>query len=66
MVTHKFRSTLGKTKLMKHDEKVLTLFYGDQNSVAVLHLLEQGVSENTHKKIRFKPTILYIDGNNHI
>lgn len=48
---------------MKHEEKVLIVFYGDQNSVAILHLLEQGILESAHKRIRFKPVILYIDGN---
>lgn len=62
MVSHKFRSTLGKTKLMKNDEKVLCVFHGNQASIALSYLLKQGTDEKTHKRLRFRTLFLFIDG----
>lgn len=62
MVSHKCRSTLGKTKLMKNDEKVLCVFHGDQASIALSSLLKRGTDEKTHKRIRFRTVFLFIDG----
>lgn len=61
MVTHKFRSTIGKNKLLV-DDKVLGLCTGNQSSIALLHLLRRGVDESSGKKIRFHPAVLFIDG----
>lgn len=61
-VTHKFRSTLGKSKLIKQDDRVLIVFYGDQRSIALLHLINEGMRETTHKRLRFLPIILFVDG----
>ncbi|XP_065205039.1 cytoplasmic tRNA 2-thiolation protein 2-A [Planococcus citri] len=61
LVSHKFRSTLGKTKLIKHQDRILVVSYGDSNSTALLHLLEKGMSENNHKRIKFHPMVLFID-----
>ncbi|XKL59694.1 hypothetical protein PGB90_000710 [Kerria lacca] len=61
IITHKFRATLGKTKLIKPDDKVLIAFTGNQSSITLLHLLKLGVNEQIHKRFKFHPVILFID-----
>ncbi|XP_077982237.1 cytoplasmic tRNA 2-thiolation protein 2-A-like [Glandiceps talaboti] len=58
---HKFRSTIGKSKLVKNGEKVLLAFSGGQSSSAMLKLVQEGLNEETHKKLRFHPGVVYID-----
>lgn len=60
-VTHKFRATIGKTKLVRDGELVLVAFSGGPSSSALLHLIQEGLSQRAHKKLRFKPGIVYID-----
>ncbi len=62
MVTHKFRSTVGKTKLLSAEDRVLNIFLGNPSSAALLHLLQRGTDEETHKKLRFRPINLFVDG----
>ncbi|VVC38827.1 Hypothetical protein CINCED_3A025639 [Cinara cedri] len=61
MVTHKFRATLGKSKLVNRGERVLVCVSGSQCSVALLHLVWTGLQQSTFKKLTFDPVILYID-----
>lgn len=60
-VTHKFRAAIGKTKLVRDGEMVLVAFSGGYSSSALLHLVQQGLSQSTHKKLRFKPGVIFID-----
>ncbi|XP_054279048.1 cytoplasmic tRNA 2-thiolation protein 2-B [Macrosteles quadrilineatus] len=60
-VKHKFRACLGKSKKMKPGDKVLVAFSGSSNSVAMLHLIQSGLQETSHKRLMFHPTIVYID-----
>ncbi|XP_026283226.1 cytoplasmic tRNA 2-thiolation protein 2 isoform X1 [Frankliniella occidentalis] len=60
-VNHKFRSTLGKSKMMKPSDVVLAAFSGSGKSNAMLHLLHAGLSEQSHKRFLFKVQVLYID-----
>ena len=39
--THKFRSTFGKSRLIRDGQKVLVAFSGGQASVAMLHLITE-------------------------
>jgi len=61
-VTHKFRACLGKSKMMRTGEKVLVGYSGGQASSAMLKLTEEGLAETSHKKLRFCPSVIYIDG----
>lgn len=63
MVTHKFRATLGKSKLVSKGERVLICISGSQCSVSLLHLVWTGLQQTTYKRLTFDPVILYIDGN---
>uniref|UniRef100_L7M1D3 Cytoplasmic tRNA 2-thiolation protein 2 n=1 Tax=Rhipicephalus pulchellus TaxID=72859 RepID=L7M1D3_RHIPC len=58
--THKFRATLGKSKLLKPGNKVLVAFSGGPSSAAMLRLLRDGFSEDTHKKLLFEPSLVYV------
>ncbi|XP_074646056.1 cytoplasmic tRNA 2-thiolation protein 2-A-like [Tubulanus polymorphus] len=58
---HKFRSTFGRTHIVKHKEKVLLAYSGGHGSTALLHMVIDGLSERCHKKIGFIPGIVYIN-----
>lgn len=60
--THKFRSTIGKSKQIHPGDRVLVGLSGGTSSTALLHLIHEGLQENSHKKLRFNPAFLYIDG----
>jgi len=60
-VTHKFRSTLGKSKLVQANDKVLTVVTGDHGSTALLHLVRDALSLGAHKRLRFNPAVLFVD-----
>lgn len=63
MVTHKFRATLGKSKLVSRGERVLICVSGSQCSMALLHLVWTGLQQTTYKRLILDPVILYINGN---
>ena len=48
-VTHKFRSTLGKNRVMRHGDKVLVDFDARQNAVAMLKLINSSLDEKNVK-----------------
>ncbi|RUS92174.1 hypothetical protein EGW08_000027 [Elysia chlorotica] len=60
-VVHKFRSAIGKSKLIRDGETVLVAFSGGGNSSALLHLIQDGLSLRAHKRLRFTPTLIHID-----
>ncbi|XP_033754101.1 cytoplasmic tRNA 2-thiolation protein 2-A-like [Pecten maximus] len=60
-VTHKFRATIGKSKLVRDGEKVLVAYSGGPSSSCLLHLITEGLSQRAHKKLRFIPGIIFID-----
>ncbi|KAG1657748.1 Cytoplasmic tRNA 2-thiolation protein 2-A [Nymphon striatum] len=60
-VTHKFRSTIGKSRVMKPNDKVLIAYSGGQASAAMLHFITEGQEEVARKKVLLAPLILYIE-----
>lgn len=66
MVTHKFRATLGKSKLVNRGERVLVCVSGSLSSVSLLHMIWTGLQQSTYKRLTFDPVVLYIDGNSMI
>lgn len=62
MVTHKFRATLGKSKLVNKGEQVLICISGSQCSMSLLHLVWTGLQQSTFKRLTFIPIVLHIDG----
>ncbi|XP_078689420.1 cytoplasmic tRNA 2-thiolation protein 2-like [Branchiostoma floridae x Branchiostoma belcheri] len=60
--THKFRSGLGKTRVVQPGERVLLAFSGGPSSAALLHLVKRGMEEGTQKKrLRIEPGLVFVD-----
>ncbi|CAI9737464.1 tRNA 2-thiolation 2-A-like [Octopus vulgaris] len=60
-VTHKFRSNIGKSKLIRDRDCILLAYSGGPSSSALLHLVKDGLELSKFKKLRFIPEIVYID-----
>ncbi|XP_034946508.1 cytoplasmic tRNA 2-thiolation protein 2 [Chelonus insularis] len=60
-VTHKFRATLGKSKIVKSSDIILVGYSGDPRSTTLLHLIKAGMHESVHKRLVFKIKVLFID-----
>uniref|UniRef100_A0A8C9S2U0 Cytoplasmic tRNA 2-thiolation protein 2 n=1 Tax=Scleropages formosus TaxID=113540 RepID=A0A8C9S2U0_SCLFO len=58
---HKFRATLGKNRVIFPGEKVLLAISGGPASCSMLAQVQQGLSKDAPKKLRFVPGIVYID-----
>ncbi|XP_072292475.1 cytoplasmic tRNA 2-thiolation protein 2 isoform X2 [Eucyclogobius newberryi] len=58
---HKFRAMLGKNRIIFPGEKVLLAVSGGPSSSSMLRQVQQGLSINAHKKLRFTPGIVFID-----
>lgn len=58
---HKFRAMLGKNRIIFPGERVLLAVSGGPSSCSMLHQVQQGLSVNAHKKLRFSPGIVFID-----
>ncbi|XP_075432907.1 cytoplasmic tRNA 2-thiolation protein 2 isoform X3 [Ascaphus truei] len=58
---HKFRAVLGKNRVIYPGEKVLLAYSGGSSSSAMIQQVQEGLSRDTPKKLRFLPGILYID-----
>ncbi|KYQ47920.1 Cytoplasmic tRNA 2-thiolation protein 2 [Trachymyrmex zeteki] len=63
VTNHKFRAALGKSKIIRHGEKILIDHSGELNSTVLLHLIKAGMSESAHKRLIFETIILYVDDN---
>lgn len=64
---HKFRSTIGKARAIKHNDNVLLAYSGGLSSGSMVHLVKQGLegSDSLKMKMIFKPTMFHIDGKFH-
>ncbi|XP_037733966.1 cytoplasmic tRNA 2-thiolation protein 2 isoform X1 [Chelonia mydas] len=58
---HKFRAMLGKNRAIYPGEKVLLALSGGPASSSMLRQVQEGLSRETAKKLRFIPGIIYID-----
>ncbi|KAK2848608.1 hypothetical protein Q5P01_008442 [Channa striata] len=58
---HKFRAMLGKNRVIFPGEKVLLAVSGGPSSFSMLSQVQEGLSQNAHKKLRFIPGIVHID-----
>ncbi|XP_068183709.1 cytoplasmic tRNA 2-thiolation protein 2 [Antennarius striatus] len=58
---HKFRAMLGKNRIIFPGEKVLLAVSGGPSSCSMLSQVQEGLSQNAHKKLRFSPGIVFID-----
>ncbi|CAN2389470.1 tRNA wobble position uridine thiolation [Pristimantis euphronides] len=58
---HKFRAMLGKNRVVYPGEKVLLAYSGGPSSSAMIQQVQEGLSREAPKKLRFIPGILFID-----
>ncbi|XP_066600485.1 cytoplasmic tRNA 2-thiolation protein 2 isoform X2 [Prorops nasuta] len=59
--SHKFKSALGKSKIIRKDDIILIDYSGNKSSTALLHLMQAAMCESSKKKLIFKPIVLFID-----
>lgn len=60
--TKTFRTTIGKSRLLKSEDKILVGFSGGLSSVALVDLIRRRLDEEQFQKLRFIPSLLFIDG----
>lgn len=58
---HKFRAMLGKNRVIFPQEKVLLAVSGGAASCSMLSQVQEGLSREAPKKLRFVPGIIHID-----
>ncbi|XP_062542913.1 cytoplasmic tRNA 2-thiolation protein 2 [Armigeres subalbatus] len=60
-VRHKFRASLGATKIVRRGSKVLVVFSGAPESVAMLDMIRHGLEQDAFKKLRIDPVVVFVD-----
>lgn len=60
-VRHKFRASLGSTKIVRRSSNVLVLFDGSAESVVLLDMLKFALSGETFKRLHFNTSVVFID-----
>lgn len=58
---HKFRATLGSTKIVRRGSKVLLHFTGNPESVCLLDMIRFAFEQESHKRLAFDLELIYID-----
>lgn len=61
-VIHKFRSSLGKNRLMRSLEKVLLGISGGYSSIVMLDIIHNVIRLDTHKKLLIDPVCVHFIG----
>ena len=62
-IRHKFRASLGSTKIVRRHSNVLLHFTGNVESVCLTEMIRFGFEEATHKRLCFELEMVYIDEN---
>lgn len=60
-VRHKFRASLGSTKVVGRGATILIVYDGRPKSSVLLDMLRFAFFQDTYKKLHFEPHVLYID-----
>lgn len=60
-VRHKFRASLGSTKIVGRGARILIVYDGRPKSSVLLDMLRFAFFQDTYKKLHFEPHVLYID-----
>uniref|UniRef100_A0A182NGW9 Cytoplasmic tRNA 2-thiolation protein 2 n=1 Tax=Anopheles dirus TaxID=7168 RepID=A0A182NGW9_9DIPT len=60
-VRHKFRATLGSSKIVRRGSRVLVVFTGTQENVTLLDMIRFGLEQDSFKQLRIVPVLLYVD-----
>jgi cytoplasmic tRNA 2-thiolation protein 2 len=62
-VRHKFRATLGSTKIVRRDSQVLIDFSGSIENICLLHMIKFGLEQEKFKRLCIEPELIFIDEN---
>uniref|UniRef100_A0A182Y1A7 Cytoplasmic tRNA 2-thiolation protein 2 n=1 Tax=Anopheles stephensi TaxID=30069 RepID=A0A182Y1A7_ANOST len=60
-VRHKFRASLGSTKIVRRGSRVLIIFTGGPENVTLLDMIRFGLEQDSFKQLRIVPVLLYMD-----
>ena len=61
--THKFRSTIGKSKQVKRGCRVLVAVSGGASSSAMMDMVKEGVKHtDLRRELYFRPSVIHVDG----
>ncbi|XP_053664379.1 cytoplasmic tRNA 2-thiolation protein 2 [Anopheles marshallii] len=60
-VRHKFRASLGSTKIVRRGSRVLVIFTGAAENVTLLDMIRFGLEQDSFKQLRIVPILLYVD-----
>ncbi|XP_053674511.1 cytoplasmic tRNA 2-thiolation protein 2 [Anopheles nili] len=60
-VRHKFRASLGSTKIVRRGSRVLVIFNGTQENVTLLDMIRFGLEQDSFKQLRIVPILLFAD-----
>ncbi|XP_049299540.1 cytoplasmic tRNA 2-thiolation protein 2 [Anopheles funestus] len=60
-VRHKFRASLGSTKIVRRGSRVLVIFTGSAENVVLLDMIRFGLEQDSFKQLRIVPILLYVD-----
>ncbi|KAG4067567.1 hypothetical protein HA402_005339 [Bradysia odoriphaga] len=60
-VRHKFRASLGSTKIVSRGSTILIVYDGKPKSSVLLDMLRFAFFQDAYKKLHFEPHVLYID-----
>ncbi|XP_066260815.1 cytoplasmic tRNA 2-thiolation protein 2-A-like [Euwallacea similis] len=63
---HKFKALLGKSKLIRPNDRVLISYEVGQPSSALLHLLRNGLDLDSPKRLRIEPVIVFLEDQYHL
>ncbi|XP_052860543.1 cytoplasmic tRNA 2-thiolation protein 2 [Anopheles cruzii] len=60
-VRHKFRASLGSSKIVRRGSRVLIIFTGTPENIALLDMVRFGLEQDSFKQLRIEPVLLYVD-----
>ncbi|KAL1390364.1 hypothetical protein pipiens_012398 [Culex pipiens pipiens] len=59
-VRHKFRASLGATKIVRRGSRVLVVFNGCAENVVMLDMIRYGLQQESFKKLRIEPVVVFV------
>uniref|UniRef100_A0A182K6R7 Cytoplasmic tRNA 2-thiolation protein 2 n=1 Tax=Anopheles christyi TaxID=43041 RepID=A0A182K6R7_9DIPT len=60
-VRHKFRASLGSTKIVRRGSRVLIILTGTPENITLLDMVRYGLEQDAFKQLRIIPILLYVD-----
>ncbi|XP_019533455.3 cytoplasmic tRNA 2-thiolation protein 2 [Aedes albopictus] len=60
-VRHKFRASLGATKIVRRGSKVMVVFNGSPENVVMLDMIRHGLDQDAFKKLRVDPVVVFVN-----